>query len=487
MLRYKVYQIVTHDKFPLVAFIFSLIFYSLGIYVLLNPSQLAISSFISENALGPGSQVSRIDSMTTSTSLKEFTQFNNSSIFYFYHKSARTPGKDCIAILFNYDSGKIGLSLALTSKKFIESQIWGGDLLFIVYKSAKWAQDFRNFHYSTQGKFGVIRCYFEIDLNEKYNYVSLQYTGINNVQTDLDMLHAVGQLVKKMNFEVRIEEPDQAWPKNFAYSAASLKHVLIPDLDSPTSYLIGEGFVAVKIYTVSTGRPNAIQFLSAAGMVELIIRTFTALDENLHAGFYFYYLTAPGQVMPLSKFAFLIGALISPLMFQAILTLKLSWFSYDGLVALGLPYVSCYLSYVIARLWPSIPLLWVVPHIFWLVRLPHLSRSPKSCSVQNSNSQSSIYKSYSSLALGTTIGILSIQMLPLALLLSLLIPLKIIIRPYRSYALFSFLSLLFLILILSSLPSSLLELELNSNHYLYFLVTCGIEPVVIHLIQHFSV
>lgn len=56
--------------------------------------------------------------------------------------------------------------------------------------------------------------------------------------------------------------------------------------------------------------------------VEQFLRTVTGLDEQLHAGYYFYFMTKPDHFLPLSKYAYLSLAAILPLLFQAILLLK---------------------------------------------------------------------------------------------------------------------------------------------------------------------
>lgn len=56
--------------------------------------------------------------------------------------------------------------------------------------------------------------------------------------------------------------------------------------------------------------------------VEQFLRTVTGLDEQLHAGYYFYFMTKPDHFMPLSKYAYLSLAAILPLLFQAVLLLK---------------------------------------------------------------------------------------------------------------------------------------------------------------------
>jgi hypothetical protein len=409
--------------------------------------------------------------MVSSTSLKEFQQFENTSIYYFYLKSPRTPGKDCMALVLNYDLGKIGLQLALTTKKYFEGQVWGGDILFVLYKNSLWAKEFRNFHRWSQGKFGVVRCYFDIDFDERFSYVSLGPYGLNGVQTDLDQLQAVILLVRKANIELRFPQQEEGISGSFSFSVASLKNILFPDLGSPTSYLISEGYVALKIFTVTSGKSSTLNFLSAAGLLELIIRTFTSLDENLHAGFYFYYFSGPGQVMPLSKYAFIIASLVSPLLFQAILTLKISWFDEESLEKLLIPYISSYFSYILQIHFPSNPILPFLPFLL--------------CLKQVKSKSFPIFKAYSSLALGTTIAVLSIQLLPLGLVLSLLVPLRIILPQFRSNLLFSLLFGLFLLFPFIPFISSLQKIEEVSGHFLYFWISCTVKPILLHFLESF--
>ena len=122
MLRYKVYAVVTHPKFPDYAFLVSLALYAAALYVICNPELLSINAFISENAVNANHHTTLIDNYISSTSFKEFYNWNNSSIYYSYIRSPRTTGKDCTALLFSYGSNKIGIQIAISLKRYMETR-----------------------------------------------------------------------------------------------------------------------------------------------------------------------------------------------------------------------------------------------------------------------------------------------------------------------------------------------------------------------------
>lgn len=465
MLRYKVYQIVTHQHFPYYAFIASIFLYIGSFYILANPPLLNITSFISENAVSPSVQLTRIDSIVSSVTFRDFSQYSNSSIYYFYHKNPRTPKKDCISLLFNYNPGKIGLQLALSTKKYIESQGWAGDILFVLYKKNKWALEFREFHQWSLGKFGVIRCFFDWDIDERYSYLTIDPYGLNGVQTDLDQVQATLTLIRKVNIDFKFPIPSKTSLGKLQYTLSSFNNILFPDLDSPHSYLITQGYVAIKLFTVAYAQASLISTLSMCKVIELVIRTFTALDENLHAGYYFYFFTSPTHIMPLSKYAFVVGALISPLLFQAILILKQEWFDPAGVYNLILPYLACFLIYIssICSTFPAY--LKILP----LVLVLFAQKSGK------------VFKAYSNLALGTSIVVMSIWNFPLSLAVSLIVPIKVLLPAHRTQIGYFFTLGICVAGILALPLGEILEVEVNCGHCLYFWTVCGVAPCLVHI------
>ena len=465
MLRYKVYQIVTHKHFPYYAFISSIFLYIGSFYILFNPPIFNITSFISENALAPTLQLTHLDSIVSSTSLKDFSHYENSSIYYYYHKSPRTPNKDCICLLFTYNPGKIGVQLALTTKKYIENLGWSGDVLFVLYNKNKWASEYREFHFKTLGKFGVIRSFFDLDIDERYSFLTIDPYGLNGIQTDLDQVQAVLTLIRKTSIDSKFPLPTKTSIGKIQYTLSSFHSIVFPDFNSPSAFLISQGYVAIKILTVTYSQSSITNPLNICKLIELIIRAFTSLDENLHAGYYFYFFTSPTHIMPLSKYAFITGAIISPLIFQAVLILKQNWFDPAGMHNLVFPYLACFSLYFISKTLNFPEILIFLPLICILLA----KRSGK------------VFKAYSNLALATGIAVLSIWNFPLSIVACVLVPFKVLIPAYRTQI------GVFLVLgagmaaFLAMPLKEILEVEVETGHCVYFWVVCMMVPSLVHL------
>jgi Gaa1-like, GPI transamidase component len=471
MLRYKIYVLVTHPKFPDYAFVASLVLYLAGIYALVNPSFIAVPAFISENAVSPSYQVSHIENYVSSSSFKEFNNWNNTDIYYTYVKSPRTPGKDCIGLIFSYGSTKIGLSLAISLKRYMESQNWGGDLLIILYKPQAYAESFRDWMDKNAGKFGVIRCFFYIDIDQTSSYLSVSGDGLNGIQTDLDQFFAVIKLLQKTQVELKYPLPLKSPLPSLSASLSSWKEILEGNVDSPHAYLINSGYLATRIFSVSNNKSKNTNTANILKFLEILVRTFTGLDENLHAGYYFYYFSGPTSMMPLSKYAYIILSLILPLIFQAILTLREEWWDYNGLKLLVMPYITGYLAYALALTDCNKPFL-VYP-IFLIGLNLLLGRSGK------------VFKAYANLSLGTSIAIMSIRNFPVSLMLSALVPLRIVLPCCRATIIYSILVIGFGIGASFSYLGQLAKIESCSGHHLLYYALCIFNPCVWHIIYLF--
>jgi len=84
--------------------------------------------------------------------------------------------------------------------------------------------------------------------------------------------------------------------------------------------------------------------------VEQFLRTVTGLDEQLHAGYYFYFMTKPDHFLPLSKYAYLSLAAILPLLFQAVLLLKDRKEDSGAVLLIGLSFLPA-LTHLALRMW----------------------------------------------------------------------------------------------------------------------------------------
>lgn len=472
MLRYKVYAVVTHPKFPHYAYYISFLTFIAGIYAICHPELISMKAFISENALSPDYQTSQVSNYISSTSLKEFTQFNNSNLYFTYLKASRTPGTDCICLLFAYNQSKLGIQLAVSLKRYLESQVWGGDLLIVLYKPSPFALEFRKWLEWVPGKFGLIRGFYDFDIEENSSYFSVSGDGLNGIQTDLDQLQAVLQLLSKTNLVVRFPIPLKFMIKNVALSVSSWTRILEGNIHSPHAYILNKGYLAVKVFTVSSGKEMLTNTYSVMKLLELVVRTMTSLDENLHAGYYFYYFSSFADFVPLSKYSYVVAVLVLPLFFQAILVLKEKWWDANGVFLILLPYFSCYAVYFTALGHCDSEFNW---YSLLFLALNLLGQG-----------STQIFKMYSNFALGLSLVIMSIHNFPIALILSALIPIKICLPslklPILFYTLFALIALC-----ISYFPiKHLTNIENCSGHHVLFYSLCVVFPCIWHLVYLFN-
>ena len=98
----------------------------------------------------------------------------------------------------------------------------------------------------------------------------------------------------------------------------------------------------------------------------------------------------------------------------------------------------------------------------------------------------SIFKAYTNFSLGTTIAIMSIKNLPIALILGIIIPFKIIIPPYKSKLISMLLYPLLAVAISYAPIIDLANIESCSGHNALFYVLVIIGPPIWHLIYTFT-
>ena len=473
MLRYKVYAVVTHPKFPKYAFYVSGFLYIAAIYVLFNPSLISIKPFISDGAVVPGHQGSQITNYISSTSFKDFTQWENSNIYYAYIKAQRSTGTDCNALLFTYSSSKIGIQLAISLKRYLEAQIWGGDLLLVLYKPEPYAAEFRRWMQWSSGRFGVIRAFYDIDIDESSSYFSVSGDGLNGIQTDQDLIFSITQLLQKCSLDVRYPTPFMKTPvPSMSYSMSSWKSIAQGNIHNPHAYLLQSGYISIKVYTVSTSRSSTTNSYMLLKFLELLVRMISSLEENLHHGFYFYYFSSPSDMIPLSRYSYLLGAMILPIFLQALSILKEKWWDSKAALLLLLPYFTCFAAYYTVLNncnsvfhWYGLAILLV--NIF----------------AKGSNQ---IFKAYSNYSLILSIAFMSIRNFPIALLLSALVPIKVFLPPVKLRSMFYLLGALAIAGISYAPVETLASIEACSGHHVLYYALCIVAPCIWHLVYLFN-
>lgn len=472
MLRYKVYAVVTHPKFPVVAFYVGLLLYCLGWYALCNPVLISKPAYLNSNAYNPTYQSALIDNYVSSKSMKEFIQWNGTEIYYAHIRAPRTLGKDCVVLLFAYGPGRIGEELALSLKRYMEAQTWGGDLLIILYKNEPYAKTFRKFYDWAEGKFGVFRGFFDFDISEPYSYITISGEGMNGIQTDLDQVEIVNIIASKSGLHYNYPIPVKNLLENLEYPLRTWINLLDGNVHSPHSYLLNRNQHAIKIYSNLVKRRHSIDYLAVLKIAENIIRSFTSCEEKLHFGIYFFYYSGPKLIVPLSHYAYILVAFILALTFQAMLILREHPWEAKGAIFTIWPYAVGYLVYRLAL--PQcgdevalskllLLLLGVVPY-----------------------KKSLTYKAYSNLALCTTIAIMGISNFPIALILAIIVPFKIIIKPYRSIFISTLLLGTVFALSLQIDLKSIAEIESCSGHHLLGYALIALYPNICHILNAFS-
>ncbi|OMJ69689.1 hypothetical protein SteCoe_32520 [Stentor coeruleus] len=472
MLRYKVYAVVTHPKFPVVAFYLSLLLYCLGWYALCNPGLISKPAYLNSNAYNPTYQSALIDNYVSSKSMKEFIQWNGTDVYYAHIRAPRTIGKDCLVLLFSYGQGRIGEELALSIKRYMESQTWGGDLLIILYKNEPYAKSFRNFYNWAEGRFGVFRGFFDFDISEPYSYITISGEGMNGIQTDLDQVEIVNIIASKSGLHYTYPIPVKNLIENLEYSLRTWINLLDGNVHNPHSYLLNRNQHAIKIYSSLVKRRQSLDPLAVLKLIEMIIRSFTSCEEKLHFGIYFFYYSAPKLIVPLSHYAYILVSFAVALMFQATLILREHPWEAKGAIFTLWPYFIGYLVYKL-----------ILPQCgndISSVKLLLLLLGIIPCK------KTLTYKAYSNLALSTSIAIMGISNFPIGLFLAIIVPFKILIKPYRSVFILSLLLGIILALSLQVDFKNIAEVESCSGHRLLGYALIALFPNICHILNSFA-
>mmetsp|Transcript_24692 Transcript_24692/g.24381 ORF Transcript_24692/g.24381 Transcript_24692/m.24381 type:complete len:230 (+) Transcript_24692:551-1240(+) len=224
--------------------------------------------------------------------------------------------------------------------------------------------------------------------------------------------------------------------------------------------------------------------------MEMLTRTFSSLDETMHAGSYFYYFSGNWKMITLGKYAFVIGILILPLALQSILILRAGWFNIRAILSTIFPAIltvflaKSYLSIFVSTAgYFSLIVLALIPLLF-LKKEDH-----------------NFLQAYTNVSFAVTLVVTSLHILPMMLIFIPLIPLKIVafMKPsskmlknlYTTSLGIIAISLIFAPLSLietSSNPLSMIslenlyEIEMNSSHQLLSFFIIITFPSISHII-----
>ena len=201
MLRYKVYQVVTHPQFPKYAYWASWAAFLTLFYGLWNVGELGNKVFISENALSPSFQAYHVSAPKT-----QLPSYQGSPIAYlleafpgaeidsyppskpttysFLYRSPRATEYECMALVFPFSESDLSsVDLASGLYKFIQQDhAWlGKNLLFLFYKSKipyaravrEWLAGYFLLSDTAPRYWGLIRLALVIDVAANIDYFTV--------------------------------------------------------------------------------------------------------------------------------------------------------------------------------------------------------------------------------------------------------------------------------------------------------------------------
>lgn len=508
MLRYQIYSIVTHPKFPYYSYRISILLFIASVYLLANPTLLTQKAFISENALSPHLQKSSIGKSDIST-WENYTDLeiledisatewpNTHEVYYKLIRGSRNSGTDCIAFVAPFRKGNIeNLKIMADFVGYMSKEhSWlGNNLLFIFYRDDEpFIDKFRGWlnSYMT-GKdlyFGEIRAAFGIDLHETFSYATILSDGINGIQTDVDMLVTMLKMftkdVKLPLFYPAPYTTELPFPfDKLAYTLSSWVSIVKGWPHHAHSYFLSQGILSLTIATdtkpVLSLTTNKLQFLK---LLELTVKTFSGLEEQLHAGYYFYYFSDQWTMLPLGRYAFILVAMALPLLCQAILIFQKKSFDSNALCLVLSPYIIATMAIILTRMQNISCDHHELKENYWWIFVAVTSHLP---SFFYKNVDKDVFHAYSNISLGLSIVILGLVFFPLAIVAGLsCIPCKLLILNHRRKYRVLVVIVVFTVAASGVLWGGLqewLEVEICSGHKIWTAFVIGYMPSLMHFI-----
>jgi len=270
MLRYRIYEVITHPKFPTYAYWASWTAFVGLFYLLWLLPEHGERVFISENALSPlyhsariqppkqtlpnfqGSVLPYLIELFPGADIEAYPA-SHPSTYSFLFRSPRATGYECMALVLPFseeDFSSVELGAAVY-RYMQQDQKWlGKNILFLIYKAkvpyAKPVRDWLTGYYMLEGEeypryYGLIRLALVLDIGKNFDYVTVLHDGINGQQVDIDILTASLRILESSSSLSLVHpEPVPVHPKitNFAHLIGGWKRLVLGNTDSPHSYFL---------------------------------------------------------------------------------------------------------------------------------------------------------------------------------------------------------------------------------------------------------
>lgn len=462
-----------------------------ALYVLVHPELLSSRVFISENALSYAHQT---HDFTDDMSLPWNAAVDRETLLTYYfnipevtgHYSVKVPGTrvmqpESLVMAFPISDLRVAnIRLAGTLYRYLLTgpQWLAKDVVIVLYEEAPYAAHFRAWLASSLYKFGTVRAAFVFDIEDQFDLITVESDGLNGTQVDIDMLIAVVRALEQGR-GFTIEYPNVTthishFP-GMKHALSSWVSVLQGHPHQAHSYLLDVGILAVTIRSVS-GHKTSLQTVktSLVKAMEKILRMFGALDEQLHAGYYFYFFTSPLEFVPLSKFAYIVLALGLPLILQSILACLNTELTKK-------PILMTVWTYAIGVTCLAIP-----PGLLAAGLVAGLTALPKLLGVKHDVDQT---KAAFNITLAFSMSVLSLFFPPLAFAAGiLLVPVRLFVRPFKPRLMGTLCLAVGVsgLAILCYLSIGLHDLQERSGHCLYTVFSLALVPQAVQTLYLIS-
>lgn len=270
MLRYRIYEAVTHPKFPIYAYYASWVAFLGLFYVLWRLPGLGDRVFISENALAPlyhaahiqpgktalpsyqGSVQPYLAELFPGADIQAYPASRPSS-YSFLYRSPRAIGYECIALVLPFtEEDTTSVELGASIYRYIQKDPkWlGKNILFLIYKAknsySRSVRDWLDGYFMLEGTeypryYGLIRLALVLDIKEKMDYVTILHDGINGQQVDIDLLAASLRILENTaNVPLIHPEPVTLHPQLqlFSHLMGGWERLIYGNIDSPHAYFL---------------------------------------------------------------------------------------------------------------------------------------------------------------------------------------------------------------------------------------------------------
>jgi hypothetical protein len=270
MLRYRIYEVITHPKFPTYAYWASWTAFVGLFYLLWVLPEHGERVFISENALSPmyhsahiqppkqalpnyqGSVLPYLVELFPGADIEAYPP-SHPSTYSFLFRSPRATGYECMALVLPfYEEDLSSVELGASIYRYLQQDHkWlGKNLLFLIYKAkapyAKPVRDWLTGYFMLEGEeypryYGLIRLALVLDISKNFDYITVLHDGINGQQVDVDLLTASLRILESSSSLSLVHpEPLQVHPqlKQFAHLLGSWERLILGNTESPHAYFL---------------------------------------------------------------------------------------------------------------------------------------------------------------------------------------------------------------------------------------------------------